>query len=144
MLRFLCAGLRINKPRPAMLVAFIALTFVVTATIVIGRGSPSGAAATNPNNDRPIEVEIVTLRPWGFEPAQITRPPGPFLLAVDNHSELDQIDVSLDVEAGPKLHALGLSKGKTKWRQKLVLTPGTYRLNEASHPEWSCLITVQP
>lgn len=144
MLRFLGPGLRLDKRRPAFLLVLIALTFVVTAAIAIGRGSLSGASATNPQNDKSTEVEMVTLRPWGFEPAQITRPPGPFALVVENRSEFEPIDVSLDVESGPKLHALGLSKSKTKWRQKLVLTPGTYRLREASHPEWSCLITVQP
>jgi hypothetical protein len=87
---------------------------------------------------------MVTLRPWGFEPQEITRPPGPFVLAVDNHSELDQLEISLDVESGPKVHAVDVSKNKFKWRKKLALPPGVYVLRETSHPEWLCRITIQP
>ena len=91
-----------------------------------------------------IEAEIIVLRPWGFEPTEISRPAGPFFLAVDNRSGLDHVDVSLHLETGPKFHAISVSKNKTKWRQKMTLPPGTYVLREASHPEWRCRITIQP
>jgi len=100
-------------------------------------------ASDSHQNDR-TEVEIVTLRSWGFEPKEISRPPGPFYLAIDNQSGLEVIDVSLDKETGHKLQSVDLSKGKAKWRQKLALGPGVYLLREAGHPEWTCQITVQP
>lgn len=95
-------------------------------------------------SDSRTEVEIVTLRASGFEPKEISRPPGPFFLAIDNQSGLEVIDVSLDKETGHKLQSVDLSKGKAKWRQKLTLAPGVYLLREGSHPEWACRITVQP
>ena len=96
------------------------------------------------NANGPTEVEIVTIRHNGFEPKELTRPPGPFFLNINNQSEFDEIDVSLEAESGHKVHALKLPKNRGKWRQKLVLTPGTYVLREANNPEWSCRITVQP
>lgn len=33
-----------------------------------------------------LEVEVVTATPHGFEPAALTRPRGPFVLAVHNQS----------------------------------------------------------
>lgn len=98
--------------------------------------------SSNPSSN--IEAEIIVLRPWGFEPKEISRPPGPFFLALDNRSGLDQVEVSLDLESGPKVHVTGVSKNKTKWRQKMTLPPGTYLVHEASHPEWVCRITIQP
>ena len=94
--------------------------------------------------DNPTEAEIVTLQPWGFEPKEISRPPGPFFLAVDNQSGLPELDVSLESETRQKLHDVGVSKNKGRWRKKIALTPGTYLLREAGHPEWVCRITVQP
>ena len=93
---------------------------------------------------RPIEAEMIVLRPSGFEPKEITRPAGPFYLALHNLSRLDQLDVSLDPESGPRLHAIGVTNNKTRWQQKLTLLPGTYLLREANHPEWVCRITIQP
>lgn len=102
---------------------------------------PSVVSFSPPAN---IEAEIIVLRPSGFEPKEISRPPGPFFLALDNRSGLDQVEVSLDLESGSKLHATGVSKNKTKWRKKMTLPPGTYLLRETSHPEWVCRITIQP
>ena len=93
---------------------------------------------------RPIEAEFIVLKPWGFEPQEISRPTGPFFLALHNLTGLAQLDVSLDRESGPSLHAIGVTKNKTRWQQKMTLPPGTYLLREASHPEWVCRITIQP
>ena len=102
----------------------------------------SGIASSSPT--QPIEAEIIVLRPSGFEPKEITRPAGPFYLALHNLTRLDQLDVSLDPESGPRLQAIGVTKNKTRWQQKMTLPPGTYLLREASHPEWVCRITIQP
>jgi hypothetical protein len=50
-----------------------------------------------------IEAELVTVTPHGFEPQEITRPPGPFLLMLDNHSGLRQVNLHLSREAGARL-----------------------------------------
>lgn len=126
------------------LVIVIAVAAIVTARGWIGSvisPSVSNNPSSQPGN---VEVEIVTVRPWGFEPKEINRRAGPFFLAVDNHSELSDIDVSLNQESGPRLNGVGVTKNKRKWRQKLTLPPGTYVLREANHPEWTCRITIEP
>lgn len=114
-----------------------------------GSLTPAHHKQTNPGEvisspTQPIEAEIIVLRPSGFEPKEISRPPGPFFLALHNLSRLDQLDVSLNPESGPSLQAIGVTKNKTRWQQKMTLPPGTYLLREASHPEWVCRITIQP
>src|SRR5690349_7111127 len=47
-----------------------------------------------------IEAEVITILPSGFQPAQITRPAGKFLLAVENRSGLKSIDFQLDAQSG--------------------------------------------
>lgn len=91
-----------------------------------------------------VEVERVTLRRTGFEPAEITRPKGPFVLALDNVSELGQVDVRLMREAGNQLKALPVSKYRVRWREAVDLHPGTYVLVEENHPGWACRIVITP
>jgi hypothetical protein len=88
-----------------------------------------------------VEAEMITLRPAGFEPAEITRPAGRFLLAVSDQTGLEDVRIQLS-EGEKKIHEVRLSGGKRLWRKVVDLAPGEYRLAEASHPEWGCLITI--
>src|SRR5258705_7861593 len=40
-----------------------------------------------------LDAELITLQPSGFEPSEITSPRGAFLLAVDNRSGLEEIEL---------------------------------------------------
>lgn len=139
------------KRKPAVvglcaIVIGVSLLFVTYARTEIKSSQPD-PQANQGHSDKangPSEVEIVTVRPDGFEPKEMTRPPGPFYLIVDNKSGFNEIDLSLDAETGKKVHAEKLPKNRGKWKQRMVLTPGTYVLREANNPEWSCRITVQP
>lgn len=91
---------------------------------------------------RPPQVERITLRPHGFEPRQVQRGPGRFLLAVDNRSRLDLAILRLDSDAGGHLRELRLPRGKLRWREFLTLPPGRYVLSEANHPAWVCQILI--
>jgi hypothetical protein len=91
-----------------------------------------------------LEAELVTIRPAGFEPADITRSKGLFLLAIENRSGIDGINVRLDKEAGSRLRQIPMSRLKQNlnWSEGLDLPPGSYILSEADHPEWICRITI--
>jgi hypothetical protein len=89
-----------------------------------------------------VEAEIVTLRPHGFEPKEIKRPAGHFLLSVDTRSGLKEVTWQLDRVAGSRLREVRVSRNKLDWRELVDLTPGTYKLTEASHPNWVCTITL--
>src|SRR5437763_9145966 len=60
------------------------------------------SAQSQAQTDR-VEVELITARSAGFEPAEITRPSGRFILAVDNRTELDELVLRLEQEHGNSL-----------------------------------------
>ena len=98
-------------------------------------------AFASPTSKR-IEVELVTIRASGFEPGEINRPPGKFLLAVDNRSGISEVDLRLDRLTGGRVHEARVSRDRPDWQTPLELTPGQYLLTEAYHPNWICRITI--
>ena len=101
----------------------------------VSRARPAPAVAgTTPQR---LEVEIVTLKAGGFEPAELRRPQGRFILGVDNRTGLDEVELRLESENGARLPALGARRRKLSWRDSVHPPPGRYVISEASHPEWS-------
>ena len=101
-------------------------------------------AASSPEQrpEPPLQAELVTITPAGFEPAEIIRPPGKFLFAVDNRSGMDEVDLYLERETGGRVNVPLSRKGRLAWREALDLTPGTYLLRARHDESWSCRITI--
>ena len=102
-------------------------------------------AAALPQRIRPIatfESELITITPHGFEPREITRPPGQFLLLIDNRSDLAVTSLSLTREAGPRTRELSVPREEPNWSEVVDLPSGNYVLTEANHPRWACRITI--
>lgn len=91
-----------------------------------------------------IRTEIINILPDGFEPAQITRAQGQIFLIVENHSGLAEVSVQLNSQAGSRLRDAQLSREKLAWSDLMDLAPGKYLMIEASHPDWTCEITITP
>jgi hypothetical protein len=89
-----------------------------------------------------IDAEVITLRPNGFEPAEITRPTGRFLLLLENYSGIKDIKLQIAVNRGAKLHEIKFKERNLVGGQELDLHPGQYVLTEADHPKWICRITI--
>jgi hypothetical protein len=99
----------------------------------------------------PLEVEVVTVRPTGFEPSQITRPPGPYILLIENRSGLDYVTLNLSyltVPSNPLTKAFPTSifqvqmpRGQMDWTTVIPGTPGQYSLKESNHSNWSCSVS---
>ncbi len=89
-----------------------------------------------------LEIEVITILPHGFEPAEITRASGQFGIAVENRSGLEDVQLRLDRVSGNRLYEAEVPRQKLNWKQGVDLTPGLYVLTEASHPEWVCHITI--
>lgn len=104
--------------------------------------TPAPATTQEGSAGSRVEVELITLHPSGFHPVEITRPPGLFILAVENRSGLDEVELMLDREAGSRLYQAQVRRRKPKWHQSLDLAPGRYILTEASDPEWKCYIDI--
>ena len=98
-----------------------------------------------PQRQRPrseLESELVTITPTGFEPNTITRPQGPFTLAVDNQSGLERIQLQLLRETGEPINVLRVPARRLSWRETIDFPAGRYILTEANHPRWRCTITI--
>jgi hypothetical protein len=91
-----------------------------------------------------FETEIVTITPTGFEPVEITRPQGRFMLAVDNRSGLDEVDLYLERETAGRVNVALSRKGKLAWRETVDFPPGHYVLRAANDQSWRCAITITP
>ena len=100
------------------------------ARLMLTAGSPTRQA-----------VELVTLEPSGFEPAELTRPAGRFLFGVNNRSGVSDLTFWVIHESGASRGERHMVKEKV-WRQVLDLPPGHYVLGVTDHPNWRCSITI--
>jgi hypothetical protein len=103
------------------------------------------AAPAMPESSRKIadfESELITITPHGFEPQEITRPQGRFLLMIDNRSGLATTSLSLTREAGPQTQEMRVPRESPNWSDIVDLPAGRYLLTETDHPRWSCQFTI--
>jgi hypothetical protein len=103
------------------------------------------AAATTAQSQAqaaPLQTELVTITSRGFDPAEITRPRGPFILAVDNRSGLAQVSLSLAVEHARHLKEVRVPREQLDWHGVVDVAPGRYVLTEAEHPDWQFVLTI--
>ncbi len=103
--------------------------------------STASSADQNKKVKRVVETELITLRPTGFEPAEITRPAGEFILMVENNSG-KPISLRFARETGERLHEARVTREEPDWNELVDLRPGRYLLTEADHPKWKCRLTI--
>ena len=104
--------------------------------------APSEAAPLDRGSDAPVQAELITITPTGFEPAELTRPKGRFLLAIDNQSGLDEVEFYFERETAGRVNVPLTRRGKIAWREIVDLTPGTYILRATNDESWRCRITI--
>ena len=88
-----------------------------------------------------LDAEHTTLRSTGFEPNEITRPAGRFLLAIDNVAGMGEMSFRLLNQSGALLRDFP-ANGRFRLRQVVDLPTGRYALVESKHPNWVCRITI--
>jgi hypothetical protein len=133
------------------LVALGACSLAIALTLLIAYARrPSTLSFTNDERleadqlvQSRIEVELLVLRSDGFQPSEIKRPPGKFLLALQNHSSEAEPSFTLTREAGQSLKQIRFSKNQSKYREFIDLLPGRYVLAETNHPDWTCRIIIE-
>jgi len=89
-----------------------------------------------------LGTEHVTLRATGFEPSEITRPAGRFLLAVDNRAGIGELRFNLIREDGLLATNSLVENKKFRVRRVVDLLPGSYSLKVVDHPDWVCALNV--
>ena len=102
------------------------------------------AATVVQGQQTPVQAELITITPTGFEPAELTRPKGRFLFAIDNRSGLDEIEFYLERETGGRVNVPISRRGKLAWREIVDLPPGTYILRATNDQSWRCRLTITP
>jgi hypothetical protein len=122
---------------------------VIVMTMVSGRTINRSDSLTRstaiPNSLKSanrVEVVVVTVLPTGFEPNEIKRGPGKFLLAVDNRSNLRDLKLRLEDESGNVRHEHRIHGGKLDSREPLDLPTGRYLLKVINQKEWVCRIEI--
>ena len=89
----------------------------------------------------PQEI-LITLKSEGFDPPEIRPQAGRFLLSIDNRSGVAELVLKLSRADGTLLKELRVSGVGGDWNEAFDLPPGTYRLVEATHSNWICVIIV--
>lgn len=126
---------KLQKRIVLIVIAVLSLTVLVSAAILKGRST---------DDSQPAEVELITLRPAGFEPAEITRPKGAFVLFLDDRSGRETSSLILRRLSGEHPRTINLERKKSNWNEVVDLPPGTYILQDKSNAEARCQITILP
>ena len=120
------------------------LLVLVSGALILAhfRRAPSEAATMVQGPQAALQAELITVTPTGFEPAELTRPKGRFLFAIDNQSGLDEVEFYFERETGGRVNVPLSRRGKIAWREIVDLTPGTYILRATNDESWRCRITI--
>lgn len=104
----------------------------------------SSELGTSQSGKEPVVLPgvAVILTPNGFQPRQITRPLGKFVLAVVPQIGSLDFSFSLDDGLGRRLRTAQVPSEQPHWADVYDLPPGKYTLRELNHPEWVCEITI--
>jgi hypothetical protein len=146
----------LQSGRGMLFCALLLLTLVVLAAFGFGRSKANRVLITPSNSIHPaasaamvvqgvssasLDAEHITLRSTGFEPNEITRPAGRFLLAIDNVAGMGEMSFRLINQSGAVLRDFP-ANGRFRLRQIVDLPSGRYALVEIKHPHWVCRITI--
>ena len=129
--------------RKAVVAGLLLTVAALSLWLVADARSGSSNVENQGASDR-VEAELLVLRADGFKPKEISRPPGRFLLALQNHSSEEEPSLLLKRETGDAVREVRLSRKQSKFKEFLHLPPGRYVLVETKHPDWSCTITITP
>ena len=116
----------------------------------VPRPVPQGPAQQVSQVSEHIEAELVTVRPTGFDPGEIRRGPGPFFLVIENRSgtDLGPLRLVADTPGLPapvsRISEARINKEKHNYGERLMLSPGRYRLGQQGGTGWSFVITITP
>ncbi len=120
----------------------------ISQLVVLLLALTAGGLAQTPNpEDRLINIVAPILRWHGFEPNQVTIPPGKTRFEITNRTGLEEIELIVDREASENNGNERLERKKSprqdrSWKSDFNLFPGTYQVTEATHPEWIFTLTV--
>jgi hypothetical protein len=114
-----------------LLFAGISRTYYAAARLGADRGEAAKVQVD-------VEEVTLTISADGFDPPEVIRPAGRFMLSVDNRSGADELTLTLKRGNGVKVLEIKVPSQKGDWSEVIDLQPGRYTLSEAGHPDWKC------
>jgi hypothetical protein len=89
------------------------------------------------------EVEVILLLPHGFEPAEISRPQGPFLLVIKSYDH--ERDHAFDAAAADQGVLPGsIARDQERWTGLVDLKAGDHLLQDHVRGDRYLKITIRP
>jgi hypothetical protein len=141
-------GVRIIK------IAVVAVIIILAAALsfasvhwiraALAKRATDPSTVTRPVQTRSsLDIQRITLRATGFEPAEVTRPAGRFLLAINDRSGQPDTRFIL-TRSGERLKEVRVrdTPRKHEWRELVNLPPGRYVLSDSENPERVCHILL--
>jgi len=133
--------------RKAILAALIACAVVSVLLLTVSGHSEKkfAVAVLTPQGkkDQKLEIEAVTITPEGFDPQQLERTAGPFILSVTNQSGVDDLNVRIETEQHSRFSEKTLPLITPYWRERINPPPGHYIITEVNHPEWTLKLIIK-
>ena len=115
----------------------------VCVAVAFSGGAWSAWAQANGPAAAPYEVEVVSLYPQGFEPAEISRPQGPFLLVIRSYDHTS--DHAFDAAAADQgVLPAAMKKDQFRWFGLVNLASGDHVLQDHDHAGRHLTITMRP
>jgi hypothetical protein len=140
------------QTQPGYVRARVSVVLVVSVTgvlmagsIALGQTAASGAHASGPKYPTSTRgVEVVYINQFhSVEPKSITRPPGPFLLVIENRTTLPVLNLRvLPAIANAVAVAAGALSGKSI-QFPLDLPAGKYVISESSRSDWAIDLEIK-
>jgi|SRR5690349_17382276 len=154
---------RIRFTRTTILPALIACIVVAVLLITVSDRSGIWAASkdnarSSPSSDRSLsratltpqgkkdqrlEIETVTITPNGFEPQELERTAGPFILSVTNQSGINALNIRIETEQHERFREKTLPLVTPYWHERIDPPPGKYIITEENHPEWTLTVIIK-
>ena len=132
------------RKRSKQVCAFtIAALLILSAVFVVWAMDQASSSSAIQSDADKFEVELVTLRASGFEPLEIRRPKGSFVLLVEDRSGKDNSSFTLRDVKGQHLRNVNTSRTKFEWHDVLSLQPGDYLLT-SNNSDSACHLTILP
>ncbi len=127
---------------PLNLTTRILILSVFVISTLIGIGVTKAGSRQQPQLTNRVSAANVAFTIRGFEPDALTVEHQDLLMTIVNKSGFINAKFQLDRETGGKVHEVSFQNARHRAKQFLKLPPGRYILREASHPNFSCNITV--
>jgi hypothetical protein len=89
-----------------------------------------------------VKLVLLALLPDGFENTELRLDAGEYLFIIANRTGLKEVDVRVERAGRERLARAVVGKRRKDWKQRFVLTPGTYLVTANDNPDWTCRIVV--